>query len=170
MRGRRDQHHFSNGNHHSQSFSNSHRRARSLSRDRDRHRSIRPGRTLVKDSPSLEPDRGTANCPSARAKWQDRLNFRFVRLATPGSARTFDTRLHVDIWCEREAKLFEATGVEGTDYSRFITSKIEINCGPVPYQTYKVDLKPRTYVGQKVSPHLYAPDEVKAVDRSVDDL
>ncbi len=131
-----------------------------------------PDRTPVKDSPSLEfgPYRGKADWPIARAEWQDRVNFRFVKLAVPGSARTFDTQLHVDIWYESEARLPEATGADGADYSRFVTSHIEINCSSVPYHAYKVDLKLTAYVGKTLSPHLYALDDVKAVDRSQDDL
>ncbi len=125
-------------------------------------------RTPVKDSPSLEfgPYRGRANWPSARANWQDRLNFRFVRLAAPGSARTFDTQLHVDIWYESEARLPEAAGVDGADYSRFVTSHIEINCNSAPYQAYTVDLKLRAYVGKALPPYLYDIDEARGADQS----
>ncbi len=127
-----------------------------------------PDGTLVKDSPSLEfgPYRGKADWPMARAKWQDRLNFRFVRLAAPGSARTFDTQLHVDIWYESEARLPEATGVDGADYSHFVTSHIEVNCGSAPYQAYNVDLKLTTYVGKALPPHLRDIDEVRGADQS----
>ena len=49
---------------------------------------------LLKGSPSLEFGlyRGKSNWPSARAAWQDRVNFRFVGFAVPGSARTCDSR------------------------------------------------------------------------------
>ncbi len=129
-------------------------------------------RTPTKDSPPFEfgPYRGRADRPSARAKWQDRLNFRFVRLAAPGGARTFDTLLHVDIWYESEARLPEATGVDGADYSRFVTSHIEINCSSVPYRAYKVDLKLTAYVGNALSAQLHALDEAHGAERSAADL
>ena len=124
--------------------------------------------TPVKDSPSLKfgPYRGKANWPGDHKECKNRVNFRFDELAVPGSARVFDAQLHMPIWCESEAKLPEATGIDDDDYSRFVTSHIDINYSSAPFQSHKVDLELRAHVGKTLPGHLYVVDELSDTDRT----
>ena len=71
-----------------------------------------------------------------------------------------------DIWYESEARLTEASGVDGDDYSRFVTSRLEINRRSLPDQADKVDLQLRVCVGKALPSTLYGIDEVPGSDRS----